>query len=351
MIDLPRKDFDLARPAEALLAGVGGRRIPIEHDIKCRAIRRDAEHPLRPRQFQLERNSADDRRWAESLVMQWRIGVFIAGRAHRFQHGGRPAHVHGRRRPGGGQQVVHGRQPAVLVVGPHRNPARGHRHHLVQKRHVSPAAAGIDCAPIDSALLRRVQHWQNGRHPDAADHEQHLTLGRAQIERVARALEDQGVAGAVSLVHLDGTATAVGDPADGDAIVRAASGRTAQRVLPASARRQLNVDVPAGRPGRKQTTVRVSHRQRDHVGGDEFALGDHRGLCPPHRLYPRGLPARGRGESAQQDADAPHRGAQAIAVAPTVQIRGPAGPDVFGHSACLMFAECRSARTIEASTG
>src|SRR6516165_12073606 len=50
---------------------------------------------------------------------------------------------------------------------------------------------GIDCAPIDSALLRRVQHWQNGRHPDAADDEQHLTLGRAQIERVARALEDQ----------------------------------------------------------------------------------------------------------------------------------------------------------------
>jgi len=286
--------------------------------------------------------------------MQWRIGVFVTGHAHRFQHRGRPAHVNGRRRPGTGQQVVHRGQAAVLVVGPHRHPIRSHRHHLVQERHVFPAASGIDCAPIDFALRSHPDHRQNGRHADAADDEQHLALGHAQVERVAGAFEHQGVTGVVSVMHLDGTATAVGNPAHGDAVVRAPSGRTAQRVLPASTRRQLNVDMPAGRPGGQQSAVRVGQRQCDHVGGDELALGNHRILCAPHRLYPRRLPPRGGGESPQHHADAPQQGAEAVAVAATVQVHRPAGPDALAHDEFLRkikSAECRSARTIGAPTG
>ena len=227
--------------------------------------------------------------------MQWRVGMFVTGNAHRVQHAGRPAHIHGGRGPGAGQQVIDGGDAAVFVVGPHGHPIGCHRHHLVQEWHVFAAAADIDCAPIGSALLRCLDHRQHGCHTDAADHEQRVVLGRAEIERIAGTLERQRVTRVESLVHLDRTATAVGDPAHGDAVVRAAPGRTTQRVLPPSARGQRDVDVRAGRPGWEQSAVGIGQRQGDHVGGDELSLGDHRRLCTRHRPHPRRRPPRRRG--------------------------------------------------------
>src|ERR1700738_4673899 len=79
-INLSGKHFDPACAAETLLARIGGGRIAVEHNLKRRAIRRDAQHLPGARELQLEGNAVDYGRWTEPLVMQWRICVFVAGR-------------------------------------------------------------------------------------------------------------------------------------------------------------------------------------------------------------------------------------------------------------------------------
>lgn len=135
--------------------------------------------------------------------------------------------------------------------------------------------------------------------PDTADHEKHVTLGQTEMEGVAGTFELARVTYVEGLVHLDRTAAAVRDSANGDPVVRTPSGHTAQRVLSAPPRGQLHVDVPTGRPGREQSATGVSQRQRHHVGSDQLALGNHRGIRAPHRLHPRRFPPRGRAQSSQ----------------------------------------------------
>src|SRR6202011_3278189 len=105
------------------------------------------------------------------------------------------------------------------------------RGHLAQQRHLFPAAACIDCAPIHSALLHRPHHRQDGCHADSADDEEHVTLVAAEIERVARALEHHWDADPKRIVHLDGTATTIGDAAHCNTVVGSPPGRSAQRIL------------------------------------------------------------------------------------------------------------------------
>jgi hypothetical protein len=77
-------------------------------------------------------------------------------------------------------------------------------------------------------LLRCPDHRQDGRHSDSADHEKHIVLVAAEIERVARTFEHQRVADVESIVHLDRAAAAVGDPTYCDPIVGPPPGRPAQ---------------------------------------------------------------------------------------------------------------------------
>lgn len=79
------------------------------------------------------------------------------------------------------------------------------------------------------------------------------------MEGVAGTFELARVTYVEGLVHLDRTAAAVRDSANGDPVVRTPSGHTAQRVLSAPPRGQLHVDVPTGRPGREQSATGVSN--------------------------------------------------------------------------------------------
>ena len=147
-------------------------------------------------EFEFERDAVDDRRRAESLVVQRCVRVLVAGSAHRFQHRRGPAHIHRGCWSGADEQIIGRGESPTLVVGPDGDPVRSQRNDLVQQRHVVAAAAGIDCAPSHSALMRGPHHRQDRRHPDSADDKQHVALVAAEIERVARPFEHQRVADA-----------------------------------------------------------------------------------------------------------------------------------------------------------
>ena len=239
------------------------------------------------------------------------------------------------------EQFLGGGDAAALVIGPHGHPVGRHRQQLVEQRHVLPATPGIHGAPIDSALLGEPDHGQDRCHADAADHEQHLALIGDEVERVAGAFELDRVAHVEGVVHFDRAAAAVGDPTHRDAVVGAPPGRTAQRVLAAAARSQPDIDVRAGSPGRQQSALRVGERQRDDVGREKFALGDHRGVGPLHRHDPRRIPPRRRGQTAEEGAHSPQRGVEAVAFAATVQVGGSAAPNRMCHSEFPMPVERR----------
>src|ERR1700738_1555158 len=154
-------------------------------------------------------------------------------------------------------------------------------------------------------------------------------LVAAEIERVAWTFEDQRVADVERIVHLDRTAAAVSDSAYRDAVVGAPPGRTAQRVLATTARRQLDVDVPARRPRRKQSAIRVGKRQCDHIRGDELAFSDDGGGRTPHRHNPRRFPSSARCDPAERSAQAPQCRVETISLTATVDVGWPAGPDRF----------------------
>ena len=228
-----------------------------------------------------------------------------------------------RRRPASHRRWRRGR----VRRRPTRSPDRAPRKRRRPPRPGTACTRGCDRHRLPAKRFRaadsHLDHRQDGCYADAADHEQRVVLGDAEIERVAGTLEDQGVAYVETSLRLDRTAAAIGDPAHGDAVIGAAPGRTAERILPPSARGQRDVDVRAGRPGWEQSAVGLGERQRNDIGGNEFAFGDHRGLCPSHRPHPGRRPPRGQGESAEQRAHTPQRRGEAIVVAPAVQVGWP----------------------------